>query len=185
MLVLIVMVMLSIQFGGVCGLPSSSVLKRIHHVNSLGHHLGIVVPNAYEMDPLLNNSIFQPYSHVPTIDIGGMYVSLSLSLFISMSISHSCAFIFFSIASFFRPTILHWHYRIPSCHHRHDRPLDGKLIHHTCSFWTRFREDMYVEGKSMNISYARSIIIKKNIFVCSILHHFGLIIESSHLYLSN
>ena len=77
MVALIGMVML-ISIGGVCGLPSSSALKRIHRVNSLGHHLGIVVPNAYEMDPLLNNTIFQPYSDVPTIDIGGNHATLCL-----------------------------------------------------------------------------------------------------------
>ena len=75
--VMLLLTVMAATGGVVYGLPSKSVLKHVSRVNALGRHLGIVVPNAYEMSPLLNNSIFQPFSRVPTIDIGGTLPSFS------------------------------------------------------------------------------------------------------------
>ena len=160
MVALIGMVML-ISIGVVCGLPSSSTLKRIHRVNSLGHHLGIVVPNAYEMDPLLNNTIFQSYSHVPTIDIGGNHDSLCLLCLSPRHFpsSHSCAF--WSL-----PHFLGRRFYIGTIEsHRVIIVMSGlsmvnstHLYIYVCIYIVLisyiFDQHMYVEGKSMNILFA-------------------------------
>ncbi|KAI5074394.1 hypothetical protein GOP47_0010355 [Adiantum capillus-veneris] len=44
--------------------------KLVARVNAEGPYVGIVVPNSYEMSPLLNSSIFTPYSTSP-IDLSG------------------------------------------------------------------------------------------------------------------
>ncbi|CAL1414370.1 unnamed protein product [Linum trigynum] len=49
----------------------SSYLRKIHEVNKMGPYLGIVVPNMFEMDPLLHSDRFVPDSRTPSLDIMG------------------------------------------------------------------------------------------------------------------
>ncbi|KAJ4752529.1 5'-methylthioadenosine/S-adenosylhomocysteine nucleosidase [Rhynchospora pubera] len=49
----------------------SSIRKTINDVNKKGSYLGIVVPNAFEMNPLLNSSNFVANSNLPYLDVQG------------------------------------------------------------------------------------------------------------------
>ncbi|KAJ3701015.1 hypothetical protein LUZ61_004720 [Rhynchospora tenuis] len=49
----------------------SSIRKTIDDVNKEGPYLGIVVPNAFEMNPLLNSSNFVTNSNLPYLDVQG------------------------------------------------------------------------------------------------------------------
>ncbi|KAJ9539068.1 hypothetical protein OSB04_031801 [Centaurea solstitialis] len=50
---------------------SKSLLKEIDCVNKVGPYIGIVVPNAFEMNPLLQSSSFVVNQKRPHIDISG------------------------------------------------------------------------------------------------------------------
>ncbi|GLJ30640.1 hypothetical protein SUGI_0606750 [Cryptomeria japonica] len=52
-------------------LPSSETLKAIQQINEHGPYLGLVVPNAYEMDPLLQSQHFKPSKTFPILDLQG------------------------------------------------------------------------------------------------------------------
>ena len=49
----------------------SSVLKQIVIVNKNGPYLGIVVPNAFEMNPLLQSPNFVVDHNLPHLDFSG------------------------------------------------------------------------------------------------------------------
>lgn len=49
-----------------------SVLKEIDRVNKNGPYLGIVVPNAFEMNPLLQSSSLVIDHKLPHLDFSGM-----------------------------------------------------------------------------------------------------------------
>ncbi|CAI0543384.1 unnamed protein product [Linum tenue] len=49
----------------------SGYLRKIREVNKLGPYLGIVVPNMFEMDPLLHSDRFVPDSRTTSLDIMG------------------------------------------------------------------------------------------------------------------
>jgi hypothetical protein len=68
---LLMTIIAAVLAGTVSARPSKSVLRRVDSVNALGRHVGIIVPNTFEIEPLLNASIFQAFAKVPTIDIAG------------------------------------------------------------------------------------------------------------------
>ncbi|KAL0308594.1 UNVERIFIED_CONTAM: hypothetical protein Sradi_5801700, partial [Sesamum radiatum] len=47
---------------------SKNVMKKIDAINSMGPYLGVVVPNTFEMGPLLNSPSFVPHHHLPFLD---------------------------------------------------------------------------------------------------------------------
>ncbi|KAJ4957796.1 hypothetical protein NE237_024907 [Protea cynaroides] len=53
------------------GAVSTSIMKKIRKVNKKGHYLGIVVPNSYEMSPLLQSSSFVADEKLPYVDFSG------------------------------------------------------------------------------------------------------------------
>ncbi|KAL0283351.1 UNVERIFIED_CONTAM: hypothetical protein Sangu_2894200 [Sesamum angustifolium] len=50
---------------------SKNVMKKIDAINSMGPYLGVVVPNTFEMGPLLNSPSFVPHHHLPFLDFAG------------------------------------------------------------------------------------------------------------------
>ncbi|CAL1414372.1 unnamed protein product [Linum trigynum] len=52
-------------------LLSADDLRRVHELNKFGSRLGIVVPNMFEMNPLLRFNRFTPNPIVPYLDIMG------------------------------------------------------------------------------------------------------------------
>ncbi|VVB11231.1 unnamed protein product [Arabis nemorensis] len=53
-----------------CEIPRT-VLRKIEWMNQKGPYLGIVAPNNYELNPLLNHPDYVPYSTLPSIDFAG------------------------------------------------------------------------------------------------------------------
>lgn len=54
------------------GTLSKSLFKRISRINKEGPFLGVVVPNAFEMNPLLESSSFVADERFPYLDFAGM-----------------------------------------------------------------------------------------------------------------
>lgn len=50
---------------------SPDLLGRIHQINQAGPYLGLVIPNKFEMDPLLHSPVFMADEDSPYIDISG------------------------------------------------------------------------------------------------------------------
>jgi hypothetical protein len=63
---------------GAYGAISNDILKNIERINKRGPYLGIVVPNSFEMDPLLQSPSFVVDDHFPYLDVSGKYMSFSL-----------------------------------------------------------------------------------------------------------
>ncbi|XP_043704084.1 bark storage protein A isoform X2 [Telopea speciosissima] len=53
------------------GAIPSSTMKKIREINQKGPYLGIVVPNSYEMSPLLQSSSFVADKKLPYLDFAG------------------------------------------------------------------------------------------------------------------
>ena len=53
---------------------SKSLLKEIDSVNKVGPYIGVVVPNAFEMDPLLQSPSFVVNQKQPYLDISGKQI---------------------------------------------------------------------------------------------------------------
>lgn len=49
-----------------------SVLKQVYRANKNGPYLGIVVPNAFEMNPLLQSPSFVVDHNLPHLDFSGL-----------------------------------------------------------------------------------------------------------------
>uniref|UniRef100_A0A2N9H0S7 Nucleoside phosphorylase domain-containing protein n=1 Tax=Fagus sylvatica TaxID=28930 RepID=A0A2N9H0S7_FAGSY len=56
---------------GAYGAISNDILKNIERINKRGPYLGIVVPNSFEMDPLLQSPSFVVDDHFPYLDVSG------------------------------------------------------------------------------------------------------------------
>jgi len=54
--------------------------REIGNINSLGPYIGIVVPNAFELNPLLQSSSFEPHKKFPYFDFAGNFYSISCSI---------------------------------------------------------------------------------------------------------
>ncbi|OMO58190.1 hypothetical protein COLO4_34814 [Corchorus olitorius] len=71
-----VLILLVLAFGigsinGVHGEVSSSTLTKISRINKEGPYLGIVVPNSFEMNPLLQSGSFVADQKLPYLDFSG------------------------------------------------------------------------------------------------------------------
>ncbi|KAK4415462.1 hypothetical protein Salat_2653600 [Sesamum alatum] len=53
------------------GAVSEDVMKKIYVINKMGPYLGVVVPNTFEMGPLLNSPSFVPQHDLPFLDFAG------------------------------------------------------------------------------------------------------------------
>ena len=65
------LVMVVVMGVGTEGAVSVSSMKKITRVNKEGPYLGIVVPNSYEMDPLLQSPSFVADDKFPYLDFAG------------------------------------------------------------------------------------------------------------------
>eukprot|EP00262_Sarcandra_glabra_P018434 TRINITY_DN661_c0_g1_i10.p1 TRINITY_DN661_c0_g1~~TRINITY_DN661_c0_g1_i10.p1 ORF type:complete len:344 (+),score=60.35 TRINITY_DN661_c0_g1_i10:181-1212(+) len=61
---------LSVAAGAEGGISKRS-LERIGRINKEGHYIGLVVPNSYEMTPLLQSDAFVPHQTFPYLDFAG------------------------------------------------------------------------------------------------------------------
>ncbi|TYI17167.1 hypothetical protein ES332_A07G005100v1 [Gossypium tomentosum] len=66
-----VLVVLGFGINGVYGLLSSSTLRNIDNINMEGPYLGIIVPNSFEMNPLLQTGSFLEDHKMPYLDFAG------------------------------------------------------------------------------------------------------------------
>ena len=77
---------LGISTRTVYGAVSQSTLKKIDRVNRKGPYLGIIVPNFFELSPLLQSTSFVADEKLPHLDFSGTYINCpSLSLYITWS----------------------------------------------------------------------------------------------------
>ncbi|CAI9782530.1 unnamed protein product [Fraxinus pennsylvanica] len=68
----VVMMIMSIRNDQVAdGAISQHLMEKIYMINNKGPYLGIVVPNSFEMNPLLQSSSFVPYPMLPYLDFAG------------------------------------------------------------------------------------------------------------------
>uniref|UniRef100_A0A7N0TU95 Uncharacterized protein n=1 Tax=Kalanchoe fedtschenkoi TaxID=63787 RepID=A0A7N0TU95_KALFE len=65
-----IFVMAAFLVGGE-GAGPESMLKRIMNINAKGPYVGVVVPNGYEMSPLLESTSFLPDPTLPYFDFSG------------------------------------------------------------------------------------------------------------------
>jgi hypothetical protein len=70
----VVLVLGSFSVSRVKGEISEISWSEIRNINSKGPYIGIVVPNAFELNPLLRSSSFVPDKHFPFFDFGGIYI---------------------------------------------------------------------------------------------------------------
>ncbi|KAK7379991.1 hypothetical protein VNO78_32304 [Psophocarpus tetragonolobus] len=67
---------------GSCIMANGAVSKlswrELSTINSEGPYFGIVVPNAYEMDPLLRSSTFLPHKNFPYFDYAGKHFRIGV-----------------------------------------------------------------------------------------------------------
>lgn len=70
-LLMVAAVVLCMNADGVHGAVSETVMAKITTINNKGPYLGIVIPNAFEMNPLLESSGFTADQNLPYIDIAG------------------------------------------------------------------------------------------------------------------
>lgn len=56
------------------GEVSQVTMRKIHSINEKGPYLGIIVPNAFEMSPLLQSSSFVADPKLPYLDLSGKYM---------------------------------------------------------------------------------------------------------------
>lgn len=59
-------------------------MEEIWRINKQGPFLGIVVPNAFEMNPLLQSPSFVQDSQLPYFDFGGIYINRYIYIYISV-----------------------------------------------------------------------------------------------------
>ncbi|KAL4319793.1 hypothetical protein GQ457_18G000920 [Hibiscus cannabinus] len=65
------LVVLGIGINGVCGSIPSSSLRKIDRINREGPYVGIIVPNSFEMNPLLQSGNFAAHHNLPYFDFSG------------------------------------------------------------------------------------------------------------------
>jgi hypothetical protein len=71
-------------------LPSNKTAFTLSkRLNREGPYLGLVVPNPYEIAPLLSDTVFKPHPFIPYLDLAGIKKKCRLS---SLSISSPLSF---------------------------------------------------------------------------------------------
>ncbi|KAJ0031556.1 hypothetical protein Pint_13216 [Pistacia integerrima] len=71
MLVYFLVLLVELFISGAYGAISQGNMRTIDGINKEGPYLGIIVPNAYEMNPLLQSPSFQTHQHFPYFDFAG------------------------------------------------------------------------------------------------------------------
>ena len=56
-----------------CAEVPQNIMRKIDRVNEEGPYLGIVVPNAFEMNPLLQSPSFAAHAQLPYLDFSGKF----------------------------------------------------------------------------------------------------------------
>lgn len=70
---------LGISTRTVDGAVSQSTMKKIDMMNKKGPYLGIIVPNSFELTPLLESASFVADQKLPTLDFSGTIYILHCS----------------------------------------------------------------------------------------------------------
>ena len=71
MVLFLVVLVFGIVSNGVHGAVSSSTLRKISRINMEGPYLGIIVPNSFEMNPLMQSGSFVADHKLPYLDFSG------------------------------------------------------------------------------------------------------------------
>ncbi|XWS72049.1 hypothetical protein CRYUN_Cryun02cG0007500 [Craigia yunnanensis] len=71
MVLFLVVLVLGIGSNGVHGAVSSSTLRKISRINMEGPYLGIIVPNSFELNPLMQSGSFVADHKLPYLDFSG------------------------------------------------------------------------------------------------------------------
>ncbi|KAK9102746.1 hypothetical protein Sjap_020000 [Stephania japonica] len=70
--VMVMMMMMVVVFSnGVEGVVTEEAIREIRKINKEGPYLGLVVPNSFELGPLLESPVFVPHQHLPFMDFSG------------------------------------------------------------------------------------------------------------------
>ena len=56
--------------------------REIENINNKGPYIGIVVPNAFELNPLLQSSSFVPHNKFPYFDFAGNFYNMFSSIWL-------------------------------------------------------------------------------------------------------
>jgi len=78
-LVVLVMVLLGSSIKAY-GTISQLSWREISNINSQGPYIGIVVPNDFELNPLLQSSSFVPHNKFPYFDLSGNIYNMFSSI---------------------------------------------------------------------------------------------------------
>lgn len=70
-LVYVLVLLLELFISQAYGAISEGNMRTIEGINKEGPYLGVVVPNAFEMNPLLQSPSFQPHQRLPYFDFSG------------------------------------------------------------------------------------------------------------------
>lgn len=110
-----------------------TIMKHIGRVNKNGPYLGIVVPNAFEMDPLLQSPSLVVDHDLPYFDFSGLsnlhilYFCVHKKMIID--ICHCFTFLFsFFFLLFYRSTVSIWTYKRQESYNCNDRTKHGILM---------------------------------------------------------
>ncbi|XP_042498330.1 bark storage protein A isoform X2 [Macadamia integrifolia] len=87
-LVLLGFLLLLSSISTIDGAIPSSFMKKVREVNKKGPYLGIVVPNSFEMSPLLQSSSFVADEKLAYLDFAGIATELLLTLFRVKGVVH-------------------------------------------------------------------------------------------------
>ncbi|TXG61412.1 hypothetical protein EZV62_012775 [Acer yangbiense] len=85
-IVFVVLLLLVVGIGG--AISDDDDGTTIDRINEEGPYLGIIVPNAFEMNPLLQSSSFVAHSDFPYFDFSGIATQLLISLFKLKGVLH-------------------------------------------------------------------------------------------------
>jgi hypothetical protein len=75
--------------------------REISNINNKGPYIGIVVPNAYELKPLLQSSSFVPHTKFPYFNFAGNFYIICFQLFYYTFIHNHICMMPSSSASYF------------------------------------------------------------------------------------
>jgi hypothetical protein len=62
---------------------AADAARGVRQVNRRGPYLGVVVPNGFEMEPLLRSPAFSPAKKLPYLDVAGIHTNYIHHAYIS------------------------------------------------------------------------------------------------------
>lgn len=74
-LALLLVAVMAASATGACGAIPEHTWRKVKRMNKEGPYLGLVVPNSFEMSPLLQSSSFVQKANLPFLDVAGVHVN--------------------------------------------------------------------------------------------------------------